>query len=809
MKKLNSQALTLKELGLRRISSFNEQPLDITQLHPNFKLPRKWEKKVNNEIKTSAPFLSFLIKTHEDVELEKLWHEIRKYFGSSEKDTKSQQSAMVKKKIKLRKVVKLAHAKSFWWLLEFPVSLGSFLSETKFDLKGLQVLAKQLQAIEYVEIAEANVPYPNQVFPQQEFLPGCTVGRANAPQDNFWSQKLVKLMDNNENRLIQEDGSGIILGHIDTGYTDHSELNINSTYDLNTSTSVIDNSNGLDPMTSGTSHGTATGSLITSVHLTGDASDKVAGIAPGISIVDVRALDFVIVLPVGSNDPQLGALVSTFLPSNVLDAISVCMNAGCNVISMSFGGVVSPAVREIIREAYLNDIIMCAAAGNCVQVVIEPAALSEVIACAAVGINSSGIPHLWTGTSHGPQVDISAPGENVYIADWDNGNQVIRPGEGTSFAAPHIAAAAAVWLEKHGVNALKNEYNGTSYLGDVFRKVVRESATVPNGWDTNQYGAGILNLVDLLKHPRPKKAEPKGSSLGGCTDALAIIDLFLSGNKIPVLSDTVNVRVDLHKIEVRDDGEFWGGSEPYLIETFYRIDGRNAKATLDIDASTLETDGVLNCTFSILRKERDTSIIKIRQRGRHGNLPEVNIGAIEYNSSGPVVINPDNKVARWDTSVRPIPLRILLNTGNFIVGKDVVGIPGFIGALTMLMEEDGWSDDLVDIVKDALVTHTKSTMESILKELHFSLSLSGLNLTLPLIDTEEISLQIEDLVRQSVTANASWWDAIGAAIDGDDILIQDFTIVNVLQLGNPISIAPPEAVNDNGRWLLRGTIKKR
>src|SRR5690606_23788959 len=98
---------------------------------------------------------------------------------------------------------------------------------------------------------------------------------------------------------------------------------------------------------------------------------------------------------------------------------------------------------------------------------------------------------------------------------------------------------------------------------------------------------------------------------------------------------------------------------------------------------------------------------------------------------------------------------------------------------------------------------------NLLKELRFSLSFSDLNLTLPQIDAEEISLQIEDLVRQSVTADASWWDAIGAGIDGDDIIIQDFTMVNVLQLGNSIPIAPSEANNDNGRWLLRGVITKR
>ena len=805
MKIRNNKTIFLKTLGMRKISSFTENPIDFSQLHSDFKLPRNYNTRKIKGFKNSAVPLSFLVRTDIKVDKKIVWSEIRSYFGL--KDTTSK--VLVKDKIAIKEVIKLKNTKVCWYLLEFPISLGSYLSDSKNNLGDLHQLAAELLNIKSISASEANIPYLNQVIPQQEFLPGCTVGRANAPQDNLWSQKLVQLMDSNGNRIIQEDGNGIILGHIDTGYTNHKELNVNETYDLINTTSVIDNSNGKDPMTSGTSHGTATGSVITSAHVNGDVNDKVAGLAPGISMVSVRALDFVIVLPVGTDDPNLGILVSTFLPSNVLDAMRICMNTGCNVISMSFGGLVSEAVRDIIKEAYQQDIIMCAAAGNCIQVVVEPAALPEVIACAAVGIESTGIPRPWAGTSRGPQVDISAPGENVYIADWENGIELVRPGEGTSFSVPHVAAAAALWLEKHGVSALKSRYNGNSLLGDVFRHVLTESATVPVGWDRSQFGAGVLNLVSLMKAKLPKKADPKGTALGSCTDALGIIGLFLTGNKIPILSETVNVRLDINRIEVRDDGEAFGGSEPYLIETFYRIDGRDSTATLEIDASTLEENGVLNCKFSITRKDHDKSIVYIRQRGDHGNLPTVDIDANSYNTNGPKVINPINRDARWDTSIRPIPLRIILNTGDFFVGKYIIGIPGFTGALTMLMEEDFWSSDIVRIFKKSIRDNTRAEMENIFRELNFSVSLSDLNVSLPQIDAEQIALHVEDAIRQDVVENASWFDLIGAAIDSDELLIQDFTFVNMLQLGNPVSIAPPEANNSHGRWLLRGLIKKR
>jgi hypothetical protein len=801
--------MTLPELGRRKQSSFAHAPLNFAQLHPDYRLPRKWTKRIPKDLKIKEPLLRFLIKVPNGLEPDTLIRAIQLAFGAEEK-TPTQKKRIVDD-LRIKPIATIRRAKAIWRVLELPVLLGSFLADTHFDLKQLQNLAKQLTKIDYIESAEADIPYPNLVFPQQERIPGCTVGRANAPQDNFWSQRLINLLDDSDHRIISEDGQDIILGLIDTGYTDHFELDINAAYDLSRSISVIDSSNGLDPMTSGTSHGTATGSLITSAHVRGDSGDQVAGIAPGVTVVSIRALDFVIVLPVGETDPVLGELVDTFFPSNILAAMQECMDAGCHVISMSFGGAISQAVREIIREAYRDDIIMCAAAGNCVQIVVEPAALPEVIACAAVGLDPIRGPRPWPGSSHGPQVDISAPGENVYIADWDHGSQIVQPGEGTSFAAPHLAAAAAVWLQKHGIDNLKSRYTGNSLLADVFRTLVRESATVPQGWDTNQYGAGILNLRNLLDHPLPEKAEPIGETVdkSPCDVAMGLIDLLLSGNRLPILGESANVRVDIARVEVRDDGEFWGGAEPYLIETFYRIDGRRTKAELVVDASTFESNGILNFTFSLMRRYQNKSIVKIRQRGNHGNLPEVNIGALEYNSSGPVTINVANSIGRWDTTIRPIPLRVLINMGSMIVGKDVVGVPGFIGALTMLMEEDLWSSDIVNSVKEALRTHTSRVMEETLRELRFSVSLSNLRLDLPQIDAERLALDVEDRARQSVYENASWWDSIGAGLDGDEILIQDFSMVNVLQLGSPVSIAPPEANGSHGRWLLRGSIAIR
>ena len=101
-------------------------------------------------------------------------------------------------------------------------------------------------------------------------------------------------------------------------------------------------------------------------------------------------------------------------------------------------------------------------------------------------------------------MDISAPAENVWVGDWATGSQIVEPSEGTSFATPCVAAAAALWLDHHGIDVLLAKYRESGVrLGEVFRQVLQSSASVPPGWDTDEFGAGIVNLPALLAEPLP------------------------------------------------------------------------------------------------------------------------------------------------------------------------------------------------------------------------------------------------------------------------------------------------------------------
>jgi uncharacterized protein (DUF2384 family) len=71
---------------------------------------------------------------------------------------------------------------------------------------------------------------------------------------------------------------------------------------------------------------------------------------------------------------------------------------------MSLGGVWSSALHAAVQRAVSENVIVLAAAGNCVETVVWPARFPEVIAVA--GVNKNDRP--WRGSCRGPEVAISA-----------------------------------------------------------------------------------------------------------------------------------------------------------------------------------------------------------------------------------------------------------------------------------------------------------------------------------------------------------------------------------------------------------------
>jgi len=190
---------------------------------------------------------------------------------------------------------------------------------------------------------------------------------------------------------------------------------------------------------------------------------------------------------------------------NLSRAIEYAAEQGAHVISISLGGIMSWRLREAILFAQSRGVIICAAAGNHIGFVAWPAAYDEVIACAA----SNARRQIWSGSSRGSKVDVTAPGESVWCAYVKRVNggleQKAHRSSGTSYAVAAVAGIAALWLSYHGRDTLIGRY-GSEKLAGVFSHILRSACEPVGTWGPpGKFGAGLVNAERTLlaKLPDP------------------------------------------------------------------------------------------------------------------------------------------------------------------------------------------------------------------------------------------------------------------------------------------------------------------
>ena len=81
------------------------------------------------------------------------------------------------------------------------------------------------------------------------------------------------------------------------------------------------------------------------------------------------------------------------------------------------------------------------------------------------------------------------------------------PGDGTSYATVHVAAAAAVWLRLKG-DLLAARYPQPWQRVEAFRERLQRTAGAVNGPEVKPNGSGILNMELLCSgDPLPRAAD--------------------------------------------------------------------------------------------------------------------------------------------------------------------------------------------------------------------------------------------------------------------------------------------------------------
>lgn len=166
-------------------------------------------------------------------------------------------------------------------------------------------------------------------------------------------------------------------------------------------------------------------------------------------------------------------------------AVEYAIEKKADILNMSFGGYALDAVTaKYMKDAVASDMIIVAAYGNDGKKTDEmyPACYKEVIGVSAVDSERN----LASFSNFGSDVDLAAPGKGLHAA-YISGKSKYTTVKGTSFAAPYVAAAAAL-LKTYDPTYTRSEvsallYNNSIDLGD-------------KGWDV-KYGYGLLSLKDI------------------------------------------------------------------------------------------------------------------------------------------------------------------------------------------------------------------------------------------------------------------------------------------------------------------------
>ena len=344
---------------------------------------------------------------------------------------------------------------------------------------------------------------------------------------------------------ITRGDPGVVVGILDSGIIDHPDLEgqVVRGYDFISDPSISGDGDGRDddPTDEGALedpsgrswwHGTHVAAIVAA---RADDGYGISGVAPGCRVMPLRAVG------------RGGGLVS-----DVVDAILFAaglfttedgrrLGSPLPVLNLSFGlDIDSSELRLACERARNVGVFLVGATGNTGLGVLYPAAYDSVFAVAAVDARLNTQAY----SSYGEEVDLSAPGgttaRDAGAAGWPNSilscqrDETVYPHRpmhgymaGTSQAAPHVAAVAALLLSVQPdltIQALDTYLTGSA--------LDRGQA----GWD-EAYGwgvvqaAGALSLL-LLDRGTPWAAPP-ALGLVSMTDAFPGFD---TQHRLPVFN---------------------------------------------------------------------------------------------------------------------------------------------------------------------------------------------------------------------------------------------------------------------------------
>ncbi|HEY3011961.1 MAG TPA: S8 family peptidase, partial [Gemmatimonadales bacterium] len=159
--------------------------------------------------------------------------------------------------------------------------------------------------------------------------------------------------------------------------------------------------------------------------------------------------------------------------------------------NMSLGGGKSRAVNDAVAGSIKSGVTYAVAAGNSAADAcdVSPASTPAALTVAA----SDQTDRNASFSNMGPCVDLFAPGVGI-MSDWNTGSTATKVLSGTSMASPHVAGAAALYLQSNpsaSPAAVASALLGRATSGAL--DITLNCGRMPRGWCKN-----VLNVPNLL-----------------------------------------------------------------------------------------------------------------------------------------------------------------------------------------------------------------------------------------------------------------------------------------------------------------------
>jgi hypothetical protein len=291
-------------------------------------------------------------------------------------------------------------------------------------------------------------------------------------------------------------GRPVRIAHIDTGYFKghqstpaHLLPGLSRDFTVDPPRPDAEDRDGHGPPLDNRGHGTATLAI-----LAGGPVDLLHGLrlggAPDSEVLSLRISARVVLIGIDA----------------LTKAVNYAIDNGCDVITMSMGGVASKFWADAYNRAYDSGVFCVCAAGNHLKMgrvsttptgTVYPALFNRVIS--ATGVMADGTPYDLPGIMSGNwgphdkmRTSIAAYTPNIPWAEWGCPMLVSEDGAGTSSATPQIAAAAALWLRMHGSKFPKDWQRA-----EAVRQAILRTSKSP-GSHYEELGRGILQANDAL-----------------------------------------------------------------------------------------------------------------------------------------------------------------------------------------------------------------------------------------------------------------------------------------------------------------------